>query len=220
MSAYVEVKKNDNVVVCFIHCTDANSKIDGNIYNGLFEGSAATKIKILSCGSEIKNMNSMFCNCSSLKKLDLSNFNTKNVTDMSYMFYNCSSLTSIKFPDNVNSSNVTDMSCMFYDCSNLKELDLSNFNTDKVINMLGMFYNCFKEEQPSTLICTASTIRKITDNGNDSCLTITNENEKNNKINDILNKDNKWKVYTCTVERVGNEDNPQIIEVEEYQLQQ
>jgi len=84
--------------------------------------------------------------------------------------------------------------------------------------MLGMFYNCFKEEQPSTLICKASTIRKITDNGNDSCLTITNENEKNNKINDILNKDNKGKVCTCSVKRVGN--NPEITDVEEYLLQQ
>ena len=37
-------------------------------------------------------MRSMFYNCNSLTSLDLSNFNTQNVTDMSYMFSNCNSL--------------------------------------------------------------------------------------------------------------------------------
>ena len=34
----------------------------------------------------------MFCNCSTLTSLNLSNFNTNNVNHMSYMFYNSSSL--------------------------------------------------------------------------------------------------------------------------------
>ena len=34
----------------------------------------------------------MFFECSSLISLDLSNFNTQNVTDMILMFYNCNSL--------------------------------------------------------------------------------------------------------------------------------
>ena len=34
----------------------------------------------------------MFRECSSLNNLNLSNFNTQNVTDMAYMFYGCSSL--------------------------------------------------------------------------------------------------------------------------------
>ena len=37
----------------------------------------------------------MFYECYSLTSLNLSNFNTNNVTDMSYMFFNCSSLTSL-----------------------------------------------------------------------------------------------------------------------------
>ena len=32
----------------------------------------------------------MFSGCSSLKELNLSNFNTNNVTDMTDMFYECS----------------------------------------------------------------------------------------------------------------------------------
>ena len=38
---------------------------------------------------------SMFENCLSLTTLDLSNFDTSNVTDMSYMFRGCTSLTSL-----------------------------------------------------------------------------------------------------------------------------
>ena len=34
-------------------------------------------------------MNAMFLGCSSLKELNLNNFNTNNVTNMSYMFYGC-----------------------------------------------------------------------------------------------------------------------------------
>ena len=62
----------------------------------------------------------MFCECSSLTKLDLSNFNTNNVTDMSWMFYKCSSLTNIDL-SNFNTNNVTTMSFMFLNCKNLKK---------------------------------------------------------------------------------------------------
>ena len=35
-------------------------------------------------------MSFMFYNCSSLKELNLNNFNTNNVTDMSHIFSGCS----------------------------------------------------------------------------------------------------------------------------------
>ena len=57
-------------------------------------------------------MGGMFYNCSSLTSLNLSNFNTNNVTNMGYMFFNCSSLTSLNL-SNFNTNNVTDMSAMF-----------------------------------------------------------------------------------------------------------
>ena len=44
-------------------------------------------------------MSYMFSKCSSLKNIDLSNFNTQKVTDMNNMFYNYSSL------ENINLSN-------------------------------------------------------------------------------------------------------------------
>ena len=57
----------------------------------------------------------LFYGCSSLTNIDLSNFNTKNVTDMGGMFSGCSSLTNIDL-SNFNTNNVTDMSCMFLKC--------------------------------------------------------------------------------------------------------
>ena len=188
MSAYVEVEDNGTVTLrCFIKCKNANS-IYSTVCYGLFDGSEATKIEIISCGNNIKNMSSMFFNCSSLTELDLSNFNTNNVKYMNHMFYKCSSLTS---------------------------LDLSKFNTNNVKYMNHMFYKCFNAVDTATLICQASTIKKITDNG-DSYLTIPNENKAG--INKILNN-NKCEVYKCSVERKKKEINPKITDVEEYQLQ-
>ena len=37
------------------------------------------------------------------------------------------------------------MSCMFYECSSLKELNLSNFNTNNITNMRYMFSRCSEE---------------------------------------------------------------------------
>ena len=34
---------------------------------------------------------------------------------------------------------------MFYGCSSLKELNLNNFNTINVTDMIGMFYECSEE---------------------------------------------------------------------------
>ncbi len=83
----------------------------------------------------------MFYGCEYLTSIDLSNFNTDNVTDMGQMFYNCSGLTSLDLLG-FNTDNVTNMWGMFYWCSGLTSLDLSGFNTDNVENMGGMFCGC------------------------------------------------------------------------------
>ena len=50
----------------------------------------------------------MFNKCSKLSSLNLSDFNTDDVTNMSYMFNKCSSLTSLNL-SNFNTNNVKDM---------------------------------------------------------------------------------------------------------------
>ena len=66
-------------------------------------------------------MSGMFSGCSSLKELNLNNYNTNNVTDMSDMLRGCSSLKELNL-NNFNTDNVTDMSYMFGGC--LDELKL------------------------------------------------------------------------------------------------
>lgn len=83
----------------------------------------------------------MFRDCSNLTQIDLSNFDTSQVTDMCFMFYNCERLKEIDL-NNFNTSNVTDMSSMFEYCKALAKLDLSNFNTSRVVNMCNMFSGC------------------------------------------------------------------------------
>ena len=90
--------------------------------------------------SEVTNMQNMFSG-SGLTSLDLSGFNTANVTDMSYMFYNCSNLRSLDV-SSFNTSNVTDMRTMFYGCSNLTSLDVSSFNTSSATTLTYMFCGC------------------------------------------------------------------------------
>ena len=91
--------------------------------------------------SNVTNMRSMFYKCSALTSLDVSGFDTSKVTSMYYMFYKCSALTSLDV-SGFDTSNVTNMSEMFEDCSSLTSLNLSNFNTSNVTNMSWMFAKC------------------------------------------------------------------------------
>lgn len=87
------------------------------------------------------NSASLFKGCTNLRIIDLSNFNTNNVTNMSSMFYGCSALTSLDL-SNFNTSNVTSMNGMFRECSSLTSLDLRNFNTENIMFMNFMFSGC------------------------------------------------------------------------------
>ena len=91
--------------------------------------------------ANVTNMGYMFYSCSSLTSLDVTHFNTAKVTDMRYMFSSCSSLTSLDVT-NFNTANVANMSYMFSGCSSLTSLDVTHFNTANVTNMSGMFYSC------------------------------------------------------------------------------
>ena len=125
-----EIKEN-----CIINI---NNKIIPFSYFHKFEKEGKYKIKY-SFKENIMKTVFLFLGCSSLKSIDLSNFNTQNIINMNGMFCGCSSLTNINL-SNFNTQNVTDMRCIFYGCSSLKEVNLSNFKTQNVTNMNGMFY--------------------------------------------------------------------------------
>ena len=126
---------------------DTSQVIDmSNMFGGYAYGYSAEEMNLKNIifgeqwdTSKVRFMDYMFAYCNHLTELDLSNFDTSQVTDMSYMFYNCS-LTELDL-SNFDTSQVTDMSYMFYNCS-LIELDISNFDTSKVKNMSSMFQSC------------------------------------------------------------------------------
>jgi surface protein len=87
------------------------------------------------------SLHKMFNSCKALTSVDLSGFNTTNVTDMSYMFYYCESLTSVDL-SSWDTNNTITISDMFSLCSSLTDIDLSGWNTANVKNMSSVFYSC------------------------------------------------------------------------------
>ena len=87
--------------------------------------------------SQVTDMSYMFFYMSNLTVLNLSNFNTSNVTNMSYVFYSMT-LTTLNL-SNFDTSKVTDMKYMFYFMSDLTTLNLSSFDTSQVTDMQYMF---------------------------------------------------------------------------------
>ena len=88
----------------------------------------------------------IFYKCMAINSIDLSSFNTNNVTDMSSMFDECSSLKLIDL-SSFNTNNVTNMSAMFFNFIQLKSIDLSSFDTTNVVNMRWMFNLCVNLEK-------------------------------------------------------------------------
>ena len=66
--------------------------------------------------SNITTMDSTFINCSNLISLDLSNCDTSNVYTMSNMFSGCSKLTTLS---KINADSIANIYCMFLNCSSL-----------------------------------------------------------------------------------------------------
>ena len=90
---------------------------------------------------KVTDMRGMFSVCNNLTDLDLSKFNTEKVSDMSGMFSGCIGLNNLNLSA-FDTKKVTNMSRMFKDCTGLTCLDLSGFNTGNVTDMSDMFYNC------------------------------------------------------------------------------
>ena len=89
----------------------------------------------------VTDMGGLLYQCPSLKTANLSGFNTEKVESMEDMFAACPQLVSLDL-SSFNTSSVTSMDYMFNGCRSLKSLDLSHFNTEKVKYMVGMFLNC------------------------------------------------------------------------------
>ena len=112
---------------------------------GYFTQPCRDKLKTLDLSefdtSQVTSMYEAFYQCSNLTSIDLTNVNTSKVTNMEMMFYSCEKLESVDL-SGFDTSNVTLFERMFYGCNNLTSLDISNFDTSKLIGLSDMFGGC------------------------------------------------------------------------------
>ena len=91
--------------------------------------------------SNITNMSNTFSHCELLTSIDVSKWNTSKVTNMEGMFVDCNLLASVDV-SKWNTSKVTDMASMFSGCGTLRSIDVSKWNTSNVTDISGMFFGC------------------------------------------------------------------------------
>ena len=112
---------------------------------GYFTQPCRDKLKTLDLSefdtSQVTSMYEAFYQCTNLTSIDLTNVNTSKVTDMEMMFYSCGKLETVDL-SGFDTSNVTLFERMFYGCNNLTSLDISNFDTSKLIGLSDMFGGC------------------------------------------------------------------------------
>ena len=134
----------DNGIIYYY--TEATSLYTNNNAASMFRGLKNVSAIDLSTikTSKTQFMNAMFYQDYNLRIIDVSNFNTSNVTNMSDMFsmyLGTSILEEIRGLTSFNTSNVTNMSTIFYNCQKIATLDLSSFDMTNVGGtVLNLFY--------------------------------------------------------------------------------
>lgn len=92
--------------------------------------------------SKVINMDRMFQGASKLQEIDLTSFNTEELTRMFCMFYGCTSVTNIEFGEDFTAEKVTTMEMAFYGCRALTSIDFSTFNTANLQTLRQTFQGC------------------------------------------------------------------------------
>ena len=173
-TAYLAGKNNINENNIEIYINDKKIK-----FNTKYKSKEIGVIKVTFKFNKLLTSTSyMFRNCSSLISLDLSSFNTTNITNMRGMFYSCSSLKSINF-SSCDTNNVYNMRGMFKKCTSLESLDLSSFKTTNVKNLDSMFANCSSLKSLDLTYFNTTNIN-VTDMSRmfDGCFSLKKENVK------------------------------------------
>ena len=130
-----EIKKDD--INKEIQIINNKGRYDNKIRNAEIQN----KVKIIINGEIESNILKYKFNKEGDYIIYLISYN--DLTDMSYMFYNCSSLKELNL-SSFNTNQVTNMYGMFSNCSSLKVLDLLSFNTNQETDMINMFFQLKK----------------------------------------------------------------------------
>ena len=140
MSYMFRIVNFENFVLTSVDVSSFDTK-NVTTMKGMFSWSGIDCIDLSSFDtSNVTDMSDMFSYCYNTKSIDLSSFDTSKVTDMSYMFFECWSLYLLDL-SSFNTPKAADMSYMFGG-SGVSSLDLRNFDTSNVKDMIGMFEYC------------------------------------------------------------------------------
>ena len=82
-----------------------------------------------------------------IEMIDITGWDTSNVTDMDSMFFNCVNLEVIFGIEELDTSSVTTTEAMFSRCNKLRKLDLSKWDPKSFKNCDNMFYGCKSLEE-------------------------------------------------------------------------
>ena len=91
--------------------------------------------------SRVGYMDNMFDSCASLKKLDLSCWDTSSCTNFSEIFQFCSSLEEVDV-SGWQTENNKDFDCIFKECRSLESVDVSQWDTSGAVTMCHTFSGC------------------------------------------------------------------------------
>ena len=103
---------------------------------------AITSVQINSGVSTSGICEALFQGCVNLTTANVTRLNTSNATHLGYMFDGCTNLTNVTFGTNVVKDSTIKINSMFQNCSSLQVIDLSNFNTNNVVDMSNLFWGC------------------------------------------------------------------------------
>lgn len=92
--------------------------------------------------SNVKDLNYMFYDCSSLTSVDLSSWDVSNVETLNNLFQGCINLQTIVGLEKWVTPNLKYIGMMFQNCQSLTSVDLSSFNTSKVEAFSSLFSYC------------------------------------------------------------------------------
>ena len=130
-----EEKKEENIIK-LVWKNSINS-----LYATFEKISNITEVDLSKINTQVNNLADLFRECTSLKKVNLSNLDTSKVDNMGHMFAYCKSLESIDL-SGFNTSNVLYLDNMFLNCISLTSLNLEYFYINKAVKTEYMFKNC------------------------------------------------------------------------------
>lgn len=120
------------------------SPTSGVAFSGFLRGCKSLK-KIDLSGINTRNVttfSALFLNCLELTRIDISNFNTSSCAYLNSMFWGCRKLKYLYLPDFVNTLKIS-LYDMFRWCYSLESIYISNLNTSNTVRMSSMFVGCY-----------------------------------------------------------------------------